>query len=147
MESALSEQVILWFLGEAIVLAGIIVAAYIKLLEGQNRHAANAVQRHNDLDNRVVKLETLINLFGKKAATHLHSPHTPELDVLLDAYIDRHYELSREQWQRLRELCDEVTNDKANKGDKVVFAAFLAAVADHKLELPGYENETQTGPH
>jgi hypothetical protein len=139
----MNEQAILWFLGQLIVIIGSGVIAYINVILKLNDHSTMASNRHYTLDARVVKLETLLTMFGKKAANILHSPHTPELDTLLEKYVKRHYELTYEEWKRLKQLCEEVIKEPHIKGDKVVFAAFLAAVADHKLDGSKYYVDEQ----
>lgn len=129
-------SVLLWILGGVFICIGFGVTAWVKIIQNQNSHSEHALVRHNGLETRVVKIETILTMFGKRAATILHSPHTPELDTLLEIYVDRHYELSHAQWKRLKELCEEVIKEPHIKGDKVVFASFLSALADHKLELP-----------
>ena len=85
----------------------------------------------------IVKLQTISTLYSERVATVLHSPHTPEMDALLekfrDEYIRRHGELSREEWQRLAEMTEEIINDsEIPKGERQC-AAWINAVCAHKL--------------
>jgi len=91
------------------------------------------VWTHGD---RILKIETFLSLVGQKFASILHSPHTPELDALLEIYIARDHEMNREQWKRLMELCEHTVNDPLADKEKVVMAGFLYALCEHKLSLP-----------
>ncbi len=87
------------------------------------------------LVQRIVKLETVLALLGEKAAKILHSPHTPELDALLEKYLDRYYELSYEEWQRLIHMCQEIEDDNKQSKECRALAAIVLAIASHKLFL------------
>lgn len=57
---------------------------------------------------RLTKVETILALFAEKAAAILHSPHTPELDKLLEKYCDREYELSDSEWRQLMAMTFDI---------------------------------------
>jgi hypothetical protein len=117
----MNETVFLWILGG--------YAAAIAWLVLSN------MQSHTEINTRLVKVEVVLTMFGEKAAKILHSPHTPELDSLLEHYWDNHYDLSNGEWVRLREICEEVENDPIQPGDKRALAAFVACLAYHKLRM------------
>lgn len=87
------------------------------------------------LGERLIKVETILALIGEKAAKILHSPHTPELDALLEKYYDRHYELSFQEWARLKEMCIDIENNHDEPKEGRVLAAIIATFCDHKLAI------------
>ena len=96
-----------------------------------------AIKSHSDLSTRVTKLEAVMALFGQKAAKILHSPHDPYgIDYLLDKYLDRHYELTIMEWEALWHQCELIEEDKSKPKDERTLAAWLSAVAQHKLFKP-----------
>jgi len=123
-----------WFLTQTVVLVGAGITAYIKLTERVTKLEA---QVHSDLFERVINLEAIFKLLGDKAAKILHSDDDPYgIDSLLDKYLDRHYELTYQEWETLLKKCTEIEDNKElSKGERVL-ASWLAAVAHHKLKLP-----------
>ena len=123
-----------WLIGSAATLVGSGVWAYIRLTERVTRLEASV---HSDINERVVKIEAVFDLLGKKAAKILHSDDDPHgIDALLDKYLDRYYELTPVEWGALLAKCGDIENDKAlSKGERIL-ASWLAAVAHHKLKLP-----------
>lgn len=85
---------------------------------------------------RITRIEAVLSLWSESMARVLHSPHTPELDKLLEKYLNRHYELSNDEWTRLRELCNEIEANKDEGKESRALAGFLAVVAEHKLAMP-----------
>jgi hypothetical protein len=76
-------------------------------------------------------------LFGQKAAKILHSPHDAYgIDYLLDKYIDEHYELTQDEWRNLLTKCEIIENDKSKTKGERTLAAWLFAIANHKLLVP-----------
>lgn len=94
------------------------------------------VAKIQDMSGRVIRLETILSMAGEKAARILHSPHTPELDLLLEHYWDRHYELSDGEWKRLAEICGEIEGNAEADPEKRALAAGLGLLAAHKLRVP-----------
>lgn len=82
---------------------------------------------------RITRIEALIETIGINAAKVLHSPHTPELDELLEKYIDRNYELSVEEWAALYKMCDAILHDLTLSKQERGLAGFVTALAEHKL--------------
>lgn len=93
----------------------------------------NNLAAHSEIKERLIVIETTINLMGLNAAKSLHSPHTPELDTLLEKYIDREYELTVDEWDALLHTCETIMEDKIESHGYRVNAAFLAAICHHKL--------------
>jgi hypothetical protein len=113
-------QILQWAIGAAFACIG---AGFIILF--------NLVQR-------VARIEALVEAFGVNAAKVLHSPHTPELDKLLEKYIDRNYELSVEEWEQLHAMCDRIVHDTKLPKQERMLAGFVAALAKHKLMRPNF---------
>lgn len=95
-----------------------------------------AVAKIQDMAVRVTRLETILSMAGEKAARILHSPHTPELDRLLEHYWDHHYDLSTAEWKRLAEICGEIERNMGEDPEKRALAAGLGLLAAHKLCVP-----------
>jgi hypothetical protein len=91
---------------------------------------------------RLTKVETIVSLLAQKAAEILHSPHTPELDAMLEKYLrtytDRGYELTRDEWDKLREMCSLLEKDESLAKGERLLAGIINAVCTHKLKLPKY---------
>lgn len=111
----MNQETILWLIAQSAALLGAMVTAYIGVVQ------------------RLTRLETTIALIGVKAARVLHSPHTPQLDRLLEKYIDRNYELTSEEWQELLGRCQAIEDDLSNPKDQRALAAIVSAVCSHKL--------------
>lgn len=115
----MNQELMQWLIGGLVVFGvgfvGASITAYISLVQ------------------RLTKIETTIDLLGEKAARVLHSPHTPDLDRLLEKYVDRHYELSHAEWQELLERCQAIEDDITNPKDQRALAAIVSAVCSHKL--------------
>lgn len=82
------------------------------------------------------KIKAALLSFSKDAAKILHSPHTPELDKLLEKYYDFHYELSWAEWQSLEKICGAMVDNESEPKQQRLIAAFLRAVCQHKLHEP-----------
>lgn len=118
----MEKEYILWVLGSIqTIVTGIVVYVFKSLIDDRLR---------------IGRLEIILATISEKAASILHSPHTPELDALLEKYVNRNYELTPEEWQRLLAMTDDIERDHGvSKGERVL-AAILHAVAAHKLFLP-----------
>lgn len=88
------------------------------------------------LVQRVSRLEAVMALFGEKAAKILHSPHTPELDALLEKYCDRNYTLSLAEWKNLLDMMEEIENDQKRPKEERALAAVISVMASRTLSLP-----------
>lgn len=118
---------LLWMIGQSIALIILAVGAHIKLLE-----------RINDSNARIIKLEVLLELFGRNAAKILHRDDDKYgVDSLLERYVSNHNELSMQEWEELRDKMDSICKDqKAPKSERTL-AAWLSALAVHKLGMYG----------
>lgn len=122
-----------WILGTATPIVAGGIAAYISVT---NRLTRLESMVHEDMESRVTRMETLMKMLGDKAAKILHSPSDHhQMDELLDKYLDRHYELSPEEWTELLIKTSAVENDKSlTKGERTL-AAWLNAICHHKLMM------------
>lgn len=82
------------------------------------------------------KIKAALLSFSKDAAKILHSPHTPELDKLLEKYYDRYYELNFDEWKSLETICARMVDSESEPKQQRLIAAFLRAVCQHKLREP-----------
>jgi len=118
----MSETTILWIFGAFITVLTLVLAG----LGGLGFSLAQ----------RVTRLEAVLSLYSDKAAAILHSPHTPEMDALLEKfreeYIARQQELSLKDWERLAALTDEIWRDTSIPKGERNLAAWLNAICDHK---------------
>src|ERR1700722_13617481 len=69
------------------------------------------------LVQRITKIETTLDLIGISAAKLLHSPHTPELDELLEKYVSQTYDLTMPEWKRLVVLAKRAEDDSTESRD------------------------------
>lgn len=106
-------------------------------LEVRLTQAAENSNRVSPLSDRIGVLETKIDVFWKNvaydAAKILHSPHTPELDVLLEGFQDG--TLTRDQLTKLISMLHKVRDSKDRavlNGDKVA-AAILLRVLEQQI--------------
>lgn len=120
------EPTILWIIGQGILLAGGGVTAYVLLVQ------------------RVTRLETLFEIFGRKAAQILHSPHTPELDHYLEKYLNNN--MSEEDWKKLLVLVELLENDVNKPREERGLAAIISVHCRKRLRLPlpGMKFHTET---
>lgn len=118
----------MWIIGTGASVLGVGVGAYIKVTE------------------RLTRMETMMSIISKKAASILISPHTPELDALLVEYVESHFDLPMAKWERMEHLVLEIENDKNRGKDERVLAAMVAALADHKLSRYRTKKTVDNGP-
>lgn len=88
------------------------------------------------MTSRMVKMETTLELLGYNSAKSLHNPHTFELDNLLEkyckAYEEKDYDLPYEDWIKLKQLCDEIIEDKSLPTGYRSAAGIVSALCKHK---------------
>lgn len=89
-----------------------------------------------NLKMSVVRLDTtlsvLINMLGKRAAGILHSPHTPELDALIDKFRRDH--ITDTEMQEFIDMLLKIEGDMAEpKGDRLL--ASLVLIAIERMDL------------
>lgn len=121
-----TDQIIFWILGGYAVVIASGVAALLSV------KGDNATTRE-----RVIRLETMLELMGRKAARSLHSPHDPYgIDAMLDKYLDRNYELNFDEWRQLLARCEEIESRTDITKDERWLAGMVGAICMHKLMLP-----------
>lgn len=116
----MSETAILWLFGIAGAWLALLSATVLKLLITQ------------------VKITVAVNLFvdslGEKLAKALHADDDHlKIDSLLDKYLDRHYELSFQEWAELKNRCNDILNNEKVSVLERSLAGMLASVCEHKL--------------
>jgi hypothetical protein len=120
------DSIILWILG---VIAAIIGIGLKLILELKSDNAQTR--------ERVIRIEVMLDLMGRKAARSLHSPHDPYgIDSMLDKYLDRHYELSWDEWKALLARCEAIEARTDITKDERWLAGMVGAICMHKLMLP-----------
>jgi hypothetical protein len=85
-----------------------------------------------------VKTQVAVDLFidglGEKLAKALHNDDDNlVIDALLDKYLDRHYELSYEEWIALKNRCNAILENKEVSKLERSLAGMLAGVCEHKI--------------
>jgi hypothetical protein len=89
---------------------------------------------------RVVRLETTISMFNEKAAAILHSPHTPELDALLEKLAmsyKQNLDMPESDWLELLLRTEEIENDLTLPKGERFLAAMTATTCRLRLGLTG----------
>lgn len=134
----MNNEVAMWIGGILITGAYAVGGFALKIALSAYHHIAMRSEEHGE---KIVRIETMLEIQGKTMARSLHSPHTPELDALLEKYYARNYELSYKEWERLLDLCNRAIEDNAGT-EKADYAEFLAGVCHHKLRhLPPMQRE------
>ena len=92
------------------------------------------------ISNRVTALEVALKfwtqemeMFSKKAMAMLHSPHTPELDRLIEK--DQANNLDEADWKRLLEMATEEEKNLSNPKFERALAAFVSIECRKRLKL------------
>ena len=106
----------MWMLGQFLIVAGGTVAVYVSLAQ------------------RITRLETFFEVFGKKAAQILHSPHTPELDAYLDKYVKN--DMQDQDWAKLLGLVELLEHDQTRPKEERALAAMVVIHCRKRLGLP-----------
>lgn len=137
----------IWLVGQGVAFIGAALLAYFKMGERLSAVSERVVkleaQVHDDIFERVVSLEAVFNLLGEKAAKLLHSDEDEHgIDDLLDKYLDREYELSYSEWESLLAKCTLIEEDKSLAKGERLLAAWVSAVASHKLRRPPPEKKS-----
>lgn len=92
-----------------------------------------------DLEKRLTTMETMFKLIGDKTAHELHSPHTPELDSLLEKHVAR--QLTKFEQVRLITMlndlvCDLETPMNVRTSSKIVLEAVKFTYREAVVECP-----------
>lgn len=136
----MSETVVLWLLGQAIFVTLIVVGGFIKL-QNENK------DEFRKMGERITKLESFketFEIFGKKAIELMHSPHTPELDAIIEKY--QRNQMADADWRRMLELCEQAERDLANPRFERALAAFAVIHCRKRLNMPldPYHSHSET---
>lgn len=86
------------------------------------------------LAQRITRLETFFEVFGRKAAQILHSPHTAELDNYLDKYLAN--TMVDSDWSELLRLVEDLENDTSKPKEERGLAAIVGVHCRKRLGLP-----------
>jgi hypothetical protein len=65
-----------------------------------------------NMNGRVARIETFIELMGRKSARALHSPHTPQLDAILEK-IEKDVKITPGEMEVLKKSLDEILHGEA----------------------------------
>lgn len=129
-----NQEVILWIGGVCMGLIGGLLLILWKVVDARHKD-------HGDKIDTLIKsnatIEAKIELWwkslGSKAAKILHSPHTPELDGLLEKVQAE--QLSASELSRLTLLLEEMENDKTEELPRRELAAHLLVTLCAKYSL------------
>jgi|SRR5688572_12007362 len=96
-------------------------------------------------DERLGVIEKQVTLFWRMVEQHmttvLHSPHTPEMDVLLERYQAEGIELSPEEAKELSERLLNLINDPTeSKGSRSSAVLLLTALINRGSEAMSLNN-------
>lgn len=123
----MTESTALWIAGVVVSLIMADVISYIMLKD-------KIADFNMALIQRVVRVEAVLDSIGIKSAKILHSPDDHlGIDSLLDKYLDRNCELTRDEWKMLLSRCEEIENDTSQAHGARLSAAMLNAICHHKL--------------
>lgn len=108
---------------QSIILVGVLISAYMRLMDRINR-----------VSERIIKMEVVWDLFGANAAKILHRDDDKYgVDKLLEKYLDHDYDLNMGEWENLHDEMEKIaTNQEIPKSERTL-AAFLSALAIHKM--------------
>lgn len=116
-------HVILWILG-------VIQAIFVISIPA-------AIKAYVELNNRLTRVETAFELFGKNVLKAMHrDDNFHQADHLIDEYIRREGELTPAQWTDLMDIFRKVLDEgdaKHGRGE-LVGAAAVVAFCEHKLK-------------
>ena len=122
----MNQEVIMWIFGLAITGLFAVLFAVVGSI-------GNLKDGLADAKKDIAVLTRTMDLIGINSAKSMHSPHTPDLDALLEKYIDRGYELNQSEWTELLNECERRMEDKNESQGYRINAAILAAICHHKL--------------
>lgn len=106
-----------------------IVTAYVK-----TKGIAVSVKTTNE---RITVLETKMELFWdllkKNIAKVLHSPHTPELDALLDKLVNKKKAMAQEEMHELKKYLEDALI--VSKKEDALAIAILLTTVEYQLTV------------
>jgi hypothetical protein len=119
-------NVLLTILGIVLTHLGLGIGAYVKVVQ------------------RLTKIETIIEFRGEKALRKMHSPDDHlGLDAIVDEYF-LHYDLPKDKWLRLFELCEGIIESEKSSVLEKVLAKDVVALCIHKLSGYGIRKVLKT---
>jgi hypothetical protein len=116
-------EIILWVLGGVFVCIAAGAGGFLKLYA-----------MIYDLRESLGRLETKFEMLGFSAARVLHSPHTPELDALLEKYSEGC--MMGEDWMKLEKLVLLIETDVTLPKEERALAGIIRAVCHDKTGRP-----------
>jgi isochorismate hydrolase len=90
---------------DALILAGVFAVTWGAIAVGFGLDIRNA----QNIAELRIQFQTLVNLLGEKIARVLHSPHTPELDRLLEKFYGNG--LKKEEYQELMDILHDIQSN------------------------------------
>ena len=126
----ISDETIRWLIGGGVASFGTMGSALIGTYVAISTRVTRVETR----------LEDFIMLMGSKVAKAMHSPDNHHgmdevLEKLEKSYVQRNYELTRDEWEFLKAKCEAIMAEPGTNNESAL-AAMLAAICDHKLTLP-----------
>lgn len=130
----MEKDLLIWiFSGMFICVAGGLTA-YLTMIGKVNEMAEKFANQVLGVDKRLLRVETLFEMWGEKAAKFLHSPHTPKLDALLEKYYDKHYNLTPEEWTELYDMCREIEENTELPREERSLAGFISMMCAPQIK-------------
>ncbi len=125
-------------LGVAFSGIGVLFALFFKMNN-------ESTKGNRDLAERVAKLETAGDLLKltwqlleREVMKAMHSPTNHlGLDHLIDEYIEKHYDLAKEKWEKIHDICEKLLENPERIGDDKALALLGFALSTHKLAQYG----------
>ena len=98
----------------------------IKDIKNEISKLCDSISGQGGLAERITRSETILDLFKANIAEVLHSPHTPELDKILDKII-KHESLTKEELLQAKEIIIKMKHDpNISMNEKLGYALILA---------------------
>jgi|SRR5579872_210180 len=128
----MSEPLSMWILGILIAALG---GGFVMLLARTDnlRELLRQIElSQTKSEGRLNHFEQMLDIFTGKEFKRMHSPHRAELDALQEEY-ERIGDLSREQWNRVVELCGDILKTELDHGDLHYTTKIVRKMALQKL--------------
>jgi hypothetical protein len=123
----MDKDVLLWIFGCGVGIIGTLLGIIWKSLSNQ---VCELQKKEDSISNRITALETKIEIFwralSEKAASVLHSPHTPKLDMLLERYNNSL--LTNEELKELITMLNEIERSEEDKATKLAAVILLLTI-------------------
>ena len=99
-----------------------------------------------NIGERVAGIESVITLILNKAVRLMHSPHTPEIDALVEKFQYREGDMTSGDWMRLLQLCSEIEKNTKNPKTERAIAMCVVVGCRKRLGLPmgDFHKHTET---